>query len=175
MDETKPKLPAWVRWATALAIVGLIVNYAWEQLTLPRIAPVQFALQIVDEHGAPAPYADVSVTQDIDIGRQWFCLSISVGGTGGRDCTKYKRVPVFLGKADANGKLSVTVRYANRIFIEVVTACQKNQDGYLRRDQSLTVAEWDDIQPTRKVVAGPTDKNGSVDDCKPDTPPTFYN
>lgn len=174
MDEPHSKRPIWALWAIALVLVGYIANYAWEELTLPRIAPVQIALQLVDEHGAPVPLADISVTQAIGIGRELFCFSISVGGTGGQDCTKYKTVPVFLGKVNADGEQRLTVRYANRLFVEVVTVCKKNHDGNWKNDHSFTVAEWEKVERTRKIVASTTD-NSTRNDCDPHAPPAFFN
>jgi hypothetical protein len=174
MDGPHSKRPVWALWTIALVLVGTIANYAWEQLTLPRIAPVQVALQLVDEHGAPLPQADVSVTQSIDIGTQLFSFSISTSNDGCRDCTKYKRVPVFLGKVNADGKQRVTARYANRLFVEVVTACE-NHDGDWNNRRSLTVAEWDDLERTRKLVVRNTTDNSSRVSCDPHAPPAFFN
>lgn len=161
------------RWVITVAIACYALKSLWDEYSVPTIPPLLVVLRVVDEKGAPIPHAEVQVTQAIDIGTKLLCVSIPTFGSGGRNCTKYKDVPIFRGRVDAKGEQSLTVRYADMLRIEAATACVSDTPvAYPRRSHFSAQIPWDEVEHARTIVL--SSAVGSASSlCDMGAPPDF--
>ena len=158
----------------AVAIAVYALKSLWDEYSVPTIPPQLVLLRVVDENGVPIPHAEVQVTQAIDIGTKLFCVSIPTFGSGGRNCTKYKDVPIFRGQVDATGEQSLTVRYADMLWIEAATACVSDpRVAYPRRSYFSTQIPWEEVEHARTIVLSSAVGSASSLPCEVGMPPDF--
>ncbi|PVZ10346.1 MULTISPECIES: hypothetical protein [unclassified Pseudomonas] len=164
------------------ALLGLATLYlagcASEAERQRSIDPVDITLKVVDKNGAPLAGTTLKVTQQIAVGTQLFCVSISTFGGGGKNCTRYKDVHIFKGQVASDGIQHIQVSYRSPLKIRVAAPCitlnGKNMRPYFWRlvPEGVFLTE-------RTLTLGPVHdpQNGfSVDyeDCRTTTPPLEY-
>ncbi len=108
-------------YTVACATLGLSLSGCIGEMREARrqaIEPLDITLRVVDDDGRPIPGTVAQVTQNLNVGERFFCISL-MGG----NCAKYKRINIFKGEVGDDGEQTFKVGYSSNLTLVVAKSC----------------------------------------------------